>query len=192
MANVHDHRRWLLPAQSTDWLIVSSLDTEARTSERTRVPEVFVTSFLDRWLATPAARTLDAMYETLGGHRPLGLTGLERSRYEQRLKQRLEEAFARGELVALQLDRPTLVPPVWPEPPKEKAEELVPQELTFLAIELKDESGKPVPNARYVVTLPDGSKREGTLNANGHAREDNVVPGQCQVSFPELDGQSWS
>lgn len=192
MAQLTDFRRWMLPAQTEDWLVVSSLDTEARDPDRTRVPDVFVTSFLDRWLATPVAHTLHAMYESLGGRRPLGLSGLERTRYEQRLKQRLSEAFTRGELVALQVVRPKHVPPQWAEPPKQKAEEAPPEEMTFLAIELKDEAGKPVPNARYVVTLPDGSTREGTLNGNGYARVDNVVPGQCQVTFPELDGQSWS
>jgi hypothetical protein len=192
MPNVLNFRRWTLPSQTADWLIVSSLDTEACDADRARVPEVFVTSLLDRWLATPAARTLDAMYEALGGHRPLGLSGLERDHYEQRLKQRLAEAFARGELVALQVDRPRLTPPAWADAPKQKADEAAPEEMTFLAIELKDEAGKPVPHARYVVTLPDGSTREGTLNANGYARVDNVIPGQCQVTFPELDGQSWT
>ncbi|MBZ4420680.1 carboxypeptidase-like regulatory domain-containing protein [Myxococcus sp. RHSTA-1-4] len=191
MSLSRNERRWMLPAQGASWLIVPSVEAETEKAGSNRVPDVFVTTALDRWLVTPAARTLYAMYEALGGSPPLGLSGLERGRYEQRLKQRLSEAFAHGELVALEVERPVLVPRPWPEPPRPEAEEAPPAEMTWLAIELKDEEGKPVPYARYVVTLPDGGTREGTLNKNGYARVDGVNPGQCQVSFPELDGQSW-
>ncbi len=156
------------------------------------MPEVFVTSALDGWLSSPAARTLYAMYQALGGGSPLGLSGLERGRYEQRLKQRLTDAFLHGELMALEEDRPVLAPPPWPEPVWLRPQEAPVKEPTWLAIELKDAEGQPVPHARYVVTLPDGSTREGTLNKNGHARVDGVTPGQCQVSFPELEGESWA
>ncbi|WP_426756551.1 carboxypeptidase regulatory-like domain-containing protein [Myxococcus sp. Y35] len=185
-------RRWRLPAQGEDWLVVPSVDLERLQAKHAPVPDVFVTSSLKRWLATPAAHTLYAMYEALGGTRPLGLSGLERSRYEQRLQQRLTEAFTQGELVALAVERPVLLPAPWPEPPPPQTEEAPVEEQTWLAIELKDEEGKPVPHARYRVTLPDGSTREGTLNKNGYARVDGVNPGQCEVTFPELDGQSWS
>ncbi|ATB44923.1 carboxypeptidase-like regulatory domain-containing protein [Corallococcus macrosporus] len=189
---LHGARRWRLPAQGEDWLVVPSVDLERLKPKHAPVPDVFVSASLKRWLTTPAAHTLYAMYEALGGSRPLGLSGLERSRYEQRLQQRLTEAFLDGELVALAVERPTLLPTPWPEPPLATEEEAPVEEQTWLAIELKDEEGKPVPHARYVVTLPDGSTREGTLNAKGYAREDGVNPGQCQVTFPDLDAQSWS
>jgi hypothetical protein len=192
MSLFRSERRWTLPAQGASWLVIPSVEAEALQPEGQRVPDVFVTSSLDGWLSTSAARTLYAMYEALGGTSPLGLSGLERGRYEQRLKQRLAEAFTRGELVALELERPVLTPRPWPEPPPARPEPAPVEEVTWLAIELKDEEGKPVPHARYLVTLPDGSTREGTLNKNGYARVDGVNPGQCQVTFPELDGQSWS
>jgi hypothetical protein len=192
MSQSGGERRWLLPARGADWLVVSSTGYEARESKQQRVPDVFVTSSLDHLLTTFAARTLHAMYEALGGGTPVGLSGLERGRYEQRLKRRLAEAFTHGELVALEVERPVLVPPPWAEPPRPKPVEAPVAEPTWLAVELKDEEGHPVPHARYVVTLPDGSTREGTLNKNGYARVDGVNPGQCKVSFPELDGQSWS
>ncbi|MCP3163442.1 carboxypeptidase-like regulatory domain-containing protein [Myxococcus qinghaiensis] len=185
-------RRWTLPARNADWLVVSSVDAEAKEPHRHPVPEVFVTSALERWLSTPSARTLYGIYESLGGGSPFGLTGLERTRYEERLKQRLSDAFSRGELVALEVARPRSVPAPWTPQPENQDEEAVVEEMTWLAIELKDEAGKPVRNARYVVSLPDGSTREGTLNANGYARVEGVNPGECQVTFPELDGQSWS
>ncbi len=192
MPLAHGGRRWKLPAFGEDWLVVPSVDLERLKPERPPVPDVFVTAALERWLATSAARTLYAMYDALGGRLPLGLSGLERSRYEQRLLQRLTDAFTHGELVALPLERPRLLPTPWPEPPRPKEAEAPVEEQTWLAIELKDETGKPLPNLRYVVTLPDGSTREGTLNKNGYARVEGVNPGQCQVTFPELDGQSWS
>ncbi|MFP2926080.1 carboxypeptidase regulatory-like domain-containing protein [Pyxidicoccus sp. 3LG] len=189
----HGERRWTLPARNADWLVVSSMGDEARQPERNHVPDVFVTSSLDHWLTTPVvARTLYAMYQALGGAPALGLSGPERGRYEQRLKQRLTDAFTHGELVALEVRRPTLVAPPWPDTliplPSEKPIE----EPTWLAIALKDEDGKPVPHTRYVVTLPDGSTREGVLDKNGYARVDGVNPGKCQVAFPDVDGQSWS
>ncbi|MFP2961189.1 carboxypeptidase-like regulatory domain-containing protein [Myxococcus sp. 1LA] len=185
-------RRWRLPAHGEDWLVVPSVDLEQLKQQHAPVPDVFVSAALKRWLTTPAAHTLYAMYEALGGCRPLGLSGLERSRYEQRLQQRLSEAFLNGELVALAVERPRLMPSPWPETPSETTEEAPVEEQTWLAIELRDEEGKPVPHARYLVTLPDGSTREGTLNKNGYAREDGVNPGKCQVTFPDLDAQSWS
>ncbi|QSQ28420.1 carboxypeptidase regulatory-like domain-containing protein [Pyxidicoccus parkwayensis] len=182
----------MLPARSSDWLVVPAIDSESQEPKNNRVPEVFVTSSLEHLLTTSAARTLYAMYEALGGGSSLGLSRMERGRYEQRLKQRLTEAFTHGELVALEVERPVLVPPPWTDVVILRPAEAPIPEPTWLAIELKDSEGKPVPHARYVVTLPDGSSREGTLNKNGHARVDGVNPGKCHVSFPELDGESWS
>ncbi|MCP3136400.1 carboxypeptidase regulatory-like domain-containing protein [Pyxidicoccus xibeiensis] len=191
MSQSWGERRWTLPAGGVDWRVVPSAGPEARESQRNRVPEVFITSALERWLRTPTARTLHAMYEALGGGPSLGHSRPERDRYEQRLKQRLAEAFSHGELVAFEVERPTLVPAPWPETPSPTPEETPVEAPTWLVIELADDEGKPVPHARYVVTLPDGSTREGTLNKHGYARVDGVNPGQCQVSFPRLDGRSW-
>ena len=182
----------MLPARGADWLVVPAIHSESQETKHNRVPDVFVTSSLEHLLTTSAARTLYSMYEALGGGSPLGLSGLERGRYEQRLKQRITEAFLRGELVALEVDRPVLVPPPWKGVEILRPAEAPVPEPTWLAIELKDPQGQPVPHARYVVTLPDGSTHEGTLNKNGYARVDGVNPGKCHVSFPELEGESWS
>lgn len=184
-------RRWRVPAGGVDWLVVPSTAHEARESQRNPVPDVFVTSSLAHWLTTPTARTLHAMYEALGGPLPLAQSRLERGQYEQRLKLRLTDAFTHEELVAFEVERPTPVPPSWPETLLPAPAEAPVDEPTWLVLELVDDDGKPVPHARYVVTLPDGSTREGTLNKNGYARLDGVNPGQCQVSFPLLEGRSW-
>lgn len=192
MEHFHGARRWLLPSRSSDWLVVPSIGADSQELERNRVPDVFVTSSLEHLLTTSAARTLYAMYEALGGGSSLGLSGPERGRYEARLKQRLADAFTHGELVALEVERPVFVAPAWNEPVLELPREEPIPEPTWLAIELKDAEGRPVPRARYVVTLPDGSTREGTLNKNGYARVDGVNPGKCHVSFPELEAENWS
>jgi hypothetical protein len=61
----------------------------------------------------------------------------------------------------------------------------------FLALELTDQDGEPVPRARFQVTASDGSVREGRLDERGRARLDPLPPGLCRVTFPELDSGAW-
>jgi len=59
--------------------------------------------------------------------------------------------------------------------------------LTFkdwLRIELRDRNNNLVSNEEYILHLPDGSKRRGTLNSNGFALEENLPPGLIFVIFP--------
>jgi len=62
---------------------------------------------------------------------------------------------------------------------------------TWIEIELVDKDGNPVPGERYQIKLPDGSVAEGTLDDKGHARVDGVDPGNCEVTFPNLDQTVW-
>lgn len=62
----------------------------------------------------------------------------------------------------------------------------------WIEIELLDADGKPVAGEAYRVTLPDGTTvADGTLDDKGRARVDNVDPGNCRVSFPNLDEETW-
>jgi Rhs element Vgr protein len=61
----------------------------------------------------------------------------------------------------------------------------------FIEIQLVDELDKPVAGERYDITTPDGKVRYGTTDANGHARENNLQAGQCQIKFPRLDSEAW-
>jgi type VI secretion system secreted protein VgrG len=61
----------------------------------------------------------------------------------------------------------------------------------WIEIKLVDTEGKPVPGEPYQITLPDGSVSDGTLDQNGFARVDGIDPGSCQVTFPNLDQDSW-
>ena len=61
--------------------------------------------------------------------------------------------------------------------------------LTFkdwIEITLKDDNGSVVPNAKYTLLLPDGTKREGNLDSDGYAREEGAPPGAVKIEFPDL------
>lgn len=85
------------------------------------------------------------------------------------------EAFAEEEEAALTQRRPAK------------------EEKTWIEIVLVDEedASQPVAFAKYRVELPNGSPREGMLDAKGRARIEGIDPGTCQVSFPGLDGSAW-
>jgi len=63
----------------------------------------------------------------------------------------------------------------------------------WIEIQLNDQDGNPVPGEAYKITLPDGTTvADGTLDEKGHARVSNIDAGNCQVTFPNLDKDSWS
>jgi hypothetical protein len=55
----------------------------------------------------------------------------------------------------------------------------------WIEIELKNAENEPVPNEKYILHLPDGTKREGKLDENGYARQDKIPPGNVIIEFPE-------
>jgi hypothetical protein len=61
----------------------------------------------------------------------------------------------------------------------------------WIEIQLVDEIGAPVQNARYQITLPDGKIREGRTNSKGVVRFDGIEPGVCDFSFTGLDEEAW-
>jgi hypothetical protein len=57
---------------------------------------------------------------------------------------------------------------------------------------LVDEAGAPVPGAAYVLTLVDGSTREGALDATGQALLEDLAPGLVyRLSFPQVAATAW-
>lgn len=57
----------------------------------------------------------------------------------------------------------------------------------WIEISLVGKDGTPIGEADYVLTLPDGQTRDGTLDGAGHAREENVPPGEVRIEFPNLE-----
>jgi hypothetical protein len=66
-----------------------------------------------------------------------------------------------------------------------------PRVKTWVEFQMVDEDGQPVPYVAYDVTLPDGARRTGRLDAKGKVRFDSIDPGQCLIKFPEIDGREW-
>ena len=64
-------------------------------------------------------------------------------------------------------------------------------ELTWIEINLIGEDDRGVAGERYVVILPDGGRRSGTLDHDGKVRITVSAPGTCEVSFPDLDSEAW-
>lgn len=65
------------------------------------------------------------------------------------------------------------------------------EKKSWIEIELIDDEKRPVPGARYLVTLPDETIAEGTLDEKGFARIEGITPGNCKISFPAFDQGCW-
>jgi hypothetical protein len=61
---------------------------------------------------------------------------------------------------------------------------------TWVELELLDMDGRPVPHERYWIKLPDGSVREGALDAMGLAYFDDLDPGQCTIRWLGRDEEA--
>ena len=66
------------------------------------------------------------------------------------------------------------------------------EKINWIEIELVGEDDQPIPGEKYKVTLPDGETiAEGTLDDKGFARVDGIDPGNCKITFPRYDKNSW-
>lgn len=104
----------------------------------------------------------------------------------------LARALVRGEVTAW---RRVHRLPTRAEGAGEDAEPLVTQSdpsrgKTWIEIELLDMDGNPVPGEPYSITLPDGTVREGSLDARGRAYFGGLDPGEAQVRWTARDGDA--
>jgi hypothetical protein len=83
--------------------------------------------------------------------------------------------------VVIAIDGVAEEPPLGPEA----------EPTAWIAIELVDDEGNPVPDATYRVVCSDGRVRTGTTNMDGKAREDGLTDGDCKVYFPALNPPDW-
>lgn len=65
------------------------------------------------------------------------------------------------------------------------------EKTSWIEFEMVDEDDQPVPGVAYKVKLPDGTESSGHLDGNGFTRIEGIDPGNCEISFPELDKSAW-
>jgi hypothetical protein len=58
----------------------------------------------------------------------------------------------------------------------------------WLEIRLLKRGGEPFANEHYILTLPDGTTKEGDLDENGYVKLEDLPPGPCKVRFPNVRG----
>ncbi len=105
----------------------------------------------------------------------------------------LATALAAGRILAVRLPAPVLATfdvRAGEPPPEQEPEVARAAPRTWIEIELVDTEGKPVPDERYWILLPDGTVREGRLSSEGRAHVGNLDPGECDVRFPDLDNDA--
>ncbi len=61
----------------------------------------------------------------------------------------------------------------------------------WVEVQLLDDAGQPIPSESVRVTLPDGSVSDGTTDEKGLYRVENIDPGNCDITFPNLDKDAW-
>ncbi len=68
---------------------------------------------------------------------------------------------------------------------------IVPEPTDWVEVKLVDSEGNPVPDVRFELQLSDGSQREGRLDFRGRKKVTGIIPGTCQVRFPDLPDSTW-
>jgi hypothetical protein len=57
----------------------------------------------------------------------------------------------------------------------------------YIEFDLRDEDGDPLAKADYVLHLPDGSERRGTVDEYGRGREEDIPPGDVEIEVSAAD-----
>lgn len=74
---------------------------------------------------------------------------------------------------------------------KEASESEAEKEQSWIEFEVLDDDDNPVPGVKYELTLPDGSVSSGVVDNKGLARVEGFDPGECSISFPDLEQDAW-
>ncbi len=67
-----------------------------------------------------------------------------------------------------------------------------PANATWIEVELVNKDQHPMAGEKFRIRLPDSSLKEGALDKDGKVRFDNIVAGQAQITFPEIDAHEWA
>lgn len=117
-----------------------------------------------------------------------GLVGHAERMSTQSLKDLVAGALRDKRLIAYRTTRPVVqlqiaeVPTLGPEA----------SPVSWIEVVLVDQDKKPVPDERYLIKTSDGKIWSGTTDLNGKVRLEDIQPGDCDVSFPDLDPGSWT
>jgi len=183
---------WKIPGADADLYIVREQDQ--RGCEEPLNPAAAY-PLIDRWAADRNARgELLQLYEALraphlGQH-------VSDTAIEQSVKPRLRQAFQRGELLLIRVPPlgmsagavealvTSAAAPTSAPPPRQTAK-------TWVEVCLVDMEGNPVGRKRYAIQTPSGTVEEGNLDNTGRVRLNNIDPGTCIFTFPDLDMEAW-
>jgi uncharacterized protein YjiS (DUF1127 family) len=150
-------------------------------------------AILDRWATNRnARRELLELYDVLRA--PYLGRNLSDAALQQSVIPRLRKAFERGELLLIR--RPLVSGPVAGEIEAAPASTQAPPPQrqtakTWVEVCLVDMEDNPVGNKHYLVRTPSGAIEEGYLDSNGRVRINNIDPGTCSITFPDLDMEAW-
>jgi len=61
----------------------------------------------------------------------------------------------------------------------------------WVEVQLLDDAGAPITSEAVEVTLPDGTVSSGTTDEKGVYRIEHIDPGNCDITFPNLDKDAW-
>jgi hypothetical protein len=188
--------QWSGPSGRYAIVLRQDLHTEDASSVCRYSPQLFSAALDDPILW----RVLLDVWTHLRGELPQAARTLNQEYFRRCFLPGLEDAFRNGQLVLLFHRRETVRAPGGPQPapaPRpadsglEPARRAPPKKKTWIEIVLVDENNRPVPHERFWLQFPDGSTLEDRLDDAGTARVEEVDPGNCLVSFPDLDGAAW-
>ena len=74
---------------------------------------------------------------------------------------------------------------------RKKSSKEDPKKKSWIIVSLETEDGKPVPGEAYRIETSDGKIRTGSLDHKGKAHVKGIEPGNCKVTFPNLDQEAW-
>lgn len=167
-------------------LIVAAPPHRAVDADATRLGPTAAAARVMAWIHADT-RALLHLYALVFDRTPIGPMGAQEL---ELVREGVREALERGDLVVF--ERPLLRRVVTFN--VDEAEILGPEsedEKTWIKIQLLDDLDRPAAGRRYRVELPDGTVREGTLDAMGQAKETGIDHGKCKISFPDLDADVW-
>lgn len=183
---------WKIPNGDPDLYIVRGQDQ--RGCEEPENPAVAY-AVLDHWAADRNSRRafLD-LYEALRAPH-LGIN-VSDTAVQKTVKPRLRQAFERGELLLIRIPPrglgagavDALLAPVQAPAPAPLARQTT---KTWIEVCLVDMEGHPVGGKHYLIKTPSGAVEEGNLDGSGRVRLNNIDPGACTITFPDLDREAW-